>query len=832
MTAAGLSMAPPASAAARDATYTRIAGTDRYDTAAQVAEAYRTERGAGVDTVVLVSGADEDFGYALVAPALARRHSAPMLLTEPDRLTRSAERFIERRDIDTVYIIGGEEVVSAEVEVDVERLGATVRRVAGADVHTTAAAVAQRVGHQPGKPGTYGSEGRTVLLATSDSFADGLAAGPLAYRGEHPVLLTPSDNLHPAALEFMRASDTAHAVILGGTVAISSSVDRELRSNDISTERLAGSDRFATAAAIARELQETNSPQTCFGGAEVGLANGWRPPDALVSAPLLGERCAPLLITDPAGLSSATEDLLAADGYFTGDNTGRLRITVFGGTAAISSTALSQADTAATLTPITARIDAVEGRCQIVITFSEPVRRTDAVAIGNYRHGGRRLGASFGAVDAGVDVNTNRAVITLAGATSSEKGAEPLGCTTPLKRTERFEIIANAIFAPDGKRVVRGENQRVSSDRARPRITFTLIETAGKFYVDVSESVSDNPGDDDQGISPEVVYVRTGEDDMKLPLNFGTGVTRVTLNAPHAGGVKPGDSVRIAAGVLVDLAGNTNTAATQRAIRDNRAPRLSRVEVSQPAARVAASVSFDGRDGGGRVTDALTIRGKLSGAAAGAAGNDWTVDVELDARADARQRTTVDVSTQRKHIDIVASQQRSLASVADDLNTNSSFRLLFTATASSLARSGGATFSAGASAVRLSDGTSSVDMVVSWSEAVWHCDETDGVKADRLGVDADADNRSEFYLDGHLARAAGVSFVLATDGGRQFSSNGAICDTTPGAKPGTLVASIQSSSAAALPSLDSWLHDTGGAATDLVGNQSTRRRFAGFSSLR
>lgn len=833
MVAGTLSVVTPASAVARDATYTRISGPTRYETAAEIAEAYRDERRSGVDTVILVSGANEHFGYALIAPPLSRRHHAPMLLTEPDRLSVAASRFITRRDIDTVYIIGGTDAVSQRVEDDVDALrGVTVHRIGGNDVYATAAAVARRVGHQAGVPGNYRSEGRTVLVATSATFADGLAAGPLAYRGEHPILLTPSDSLHPAALDFMLVSDTQHAVILGGTAAIGSAVERTLDDNEISSERLAGSDRFATAAEIARELQGPDSPQSCFDGAEAGLANGWRPPDALVGAPLLGELCAPLLITDRDGLSRATEEILASDDYFTGDNDGELRITVFGGTAAISSTALSQADDASTLAPIIAHIEAVEGRCKITMTFNDPVRRADVESLSNYRLDGNRLGSTFGTVDAGLGTSTVHAVIILAGATSPRPNAEPVDCAEPLENGDRFEIIANAIGSASDNRVVRGESERVAADRLRPQISFILLEGADFFYVETREPVRENPDNASNGVTAEVIYQRPGEDNVPLRLNFNRGETRVILVPPFTGGVKAGDTVRIAAGLLVDLADNTNTAASRRAVSDNRAPRVSTLTVTAPVPREPATVTFNGRGGGSRIPNAFTISGDLGGTAAGADGNEWILDLTLDPAWDSRRRTTATVDAQQQRLTVVASQVRPLQSIASDLNANSSFAALFEAEASRLARSTDATFSTGGTGLKFNGGTSTVDLVLTWSEVVHTCGETNGVDARQLGIDADADDEPEFYLDGLFAQSAGVRFVQEVDAGRRFSSDGAVCDTVAGALPGTLVARLESEFTAALPGLRSQIFDSGGAATDLIGNKSVRRRYSNFTRPR
>ena len=99
----------------------------------------------------------------------------------------------------------------------------------------------------PAKP----NRGRTVIVASSESFADALAAGPVSARYGIPVLLTPSDRLHPAAARYISDEAVEHAIVLGGPAALSSAVTDDATFAGIEVSRLAGRDRFATAVKLA-----------------------------------------------------------------------------------------------------------------------------------------------------------------------------------------------------------------------------------------------------------------------------------------------------------------------------------------------------------------------------------------------------------------------------------------------------------------------------------------------------------------------------------------------------------------------------------------------------
>src|SRR5699024_1074819 len=72
----------------------------------------------------------------------------------------------------------------------------------------------------------------TVVLSRFDNFADALAGVPLAHKLDAPILLTTSSKLNADTLKEIQRLGAKNVVILGGTEAISKSVESELKSGN------------------------------------------------------------------------------------------------------------------------------------------------------------------------------------------------------------------------------------------------------------------------------------------------------------------------------------------------------------------------------------------------------------------------------------------------------------------------------------------------------------------------------------------------------------------------------------------------------------------------
>ncbi|HEX6140805.1 MAG TPA: cell wall-binding repeat-containing protein [Candidatus Limnocylindria bacterium] len=169
----------------------------------------------------------------------------------------------------------------------------SVTRLAGADRYATAAAISA-AGWGPGVPVAY--------LATGANFPDALSAGPLAARSGGPILLVSRDSLPGATAAELARLRPGRIVLLGGAGVVGDAVAAAVAAyaSSGSVTRLAGADRYATAAAISAAGWGENGAQRVF------TATGLNFPDALAAAPLAALSGSPLLLTDPYRLSPPT----------------------------------------------------------------------------------------------------------------------------------------------------------------------------------------------------------------------------------------------------------------------------------------------------------------------------------------------------------------------------------------------------------------------------------------------------------------------------------------------------------------------------------------------
>src|SRR5699024_6252563 len=88
---------------------------------------------------------------------------------------------------------------------------------------------------------------------TGSSYPDALAGAARAGFNDGPVLLTKQDRIPTATREAMAAINPYRVVVLGGGQAVSKSVARDLKEMTRSSnlQRVAGKDRYQTAAALA-----------------------------------------------------------------------------------------------------------------------------------------------------------------------------------------------------------------------------------------------------------------------------------------------------------------------------------------------------------------------------------------------------------------------------------------------------------------------------------------------------------------------------------------------------------------------------------------------------
>jgi putative cell wall-binding protein len=296
----------------------RLAGNDRYATAAEIVQ---DSFPAGPVPVVFIATGTA-FADALAGGPAADKLGGPILPIAADGIPAAILAELTRLQPGRIVILGGPGAVSQAIATELDSFTTgTVTRLAGGNRYATAARVATS---------TFTAPVAQVLIATGASFADALAGGAVGAKTNSPVLLVSKNTLPAETAAALRQLQPRNIAVLGGTGVISDAVASALRPFAVGggVTRLAGGDRYATAARLAQVFWPTPAPV-------VYLATGRNFPDALAGVPAAGRDNAPLLLTEPHCMPAATEREL--------DRLRPTTIVVLGGTSTVSAVAAARA---------------------------------------------------------------------------------------------------------------------------------------------------------------------------------------------------------------------------------------------------------------------------------------------------------------------------------------------------------------------------------------------------------------------------------------------------------------------------------------------------------
>jgi hypothetical protein len=205
--------------------------------------------------------------------------------------------------------------------------GFSVSRTSGADRYETAAAVSRQAFAGPGDAGA-------VVIVNGTRSVDGLTASYLAGVQKAPILYVSSDSVPSATATELRRLTTRSIYVVGGGAVVSESLAESWRKDGYTVTRVAGEDRYATAAAVAvaggtsaGELAAApvSAAGTRWAGVfvasgETGLA------DALAVSPIAYAKHWPIVLTKPNSVPSSTTGVVASSSS----------IVVVGGTSVVS----------------------------------------------------------------------------------------------------------------------------------------------------------------------------------------------------------------------------------------------------------------------------------------------------------------------------------------------------------------------------------------------------------------------------------------------------------------------------------------------------------------
>lgn len=285
--------------------------TERLDTSDvfRAAVATSTQRfGSDRPARHVVLARSDQFADALAGAALTGE--GPLLFAFPDRVPDFVLAEIDRvlPGGGRVYLLGGEAALNGNVVNQLRARGHSPARLHGGSRIETATAVADQVVALYGQPAQV-LIARAYGPATNPTaaWADAIAAGSYAASRNVPLLLTGTDDLHPASKAWLDHRPNATRVLLGGEAAVSMRVEQQVGGT---RQRIAGADRAETAVKIADLLWR----QPTSGLRNYVVFNGFYPSGwafGLATAGIAADADAPILVVSPDHTPASTADRVA-----------------------------------------------------------------------------------------------------------------------------------------------------------------------------------------------------------------------------------------------------------------------------------------------------------------------------------------------------------------------------------------------------------------------------------------------------------------------------------------------------------------------------------------
>lgn len=284
---------------------TRIAGKNRYESAAQISR----EQFTNAKKVIVVNS--QKYADALSATTLSDgRYS--ILYTEKDTLPTATRNEIQRLNPIEVYLLGGKQSISDGIENILKKYANKVTRIAGKDRYETSAKVAAM------------SNKKNIVIASGENFSDPLYASSYAYSNNAKILLSSGKTLSRETRDYLlrNKSKIGNVTVVGGGKSISSSTVRYIQSvTGKNVGRISGRNRYEGSVKVANSMNKS----------KVFIASGEDFADALAISPLAQKLNAPILLSAKGKLDTSViaflnnfknsiKDVFIVGGYRTIDN--------------------------------------------------------------------------------------------------------------------------------------------------------------------------------------------------------------------------------------------------------------------------------------------------------------------------------------------------------------------------------------------------------------------------------------------------------------------------------------------------------------------------------
>ena len=244
-----------------------LAGTNRYETAVKVAkENAKIEDVALNGNIVLVNGNAlvDGLAAAPLAASVVNKignipfdgYVAPILLTETNSLPKATLQYMKELvkhqtvgslDQVTVYLVGGEAVISQNVVNQLKSIGVRVVRAGGEDREATSLAVAKLIEKD------NDVDVKNAFIVGADGEADAMSIASVAAQKKQPIIVESRKGLSDSTVDYLKGGkfvSAKSATIIGGETVVSGETEAKLKEEKVSVDRVAGSNRKATNAKV------------------------------------------------------------------------------------------------------------------------------------------------------------------------------------------------------------------------------------------------------------------------------------------------------------------------------------------------------------------------------------------------------------------------------------------------------------------------------------------------------------------------------------------------------------------------------------------------------
>lgn len=205
-----------------------------------------------------------------------------------------ALEYAEARNNSKLVRVSSSDVLWTNISGEKVTKNTSVRKLSGSYRSTTSIEISKYL-----YPNGFSAEKeqKVAIITTGYDPADALSSGPLTrvYDGA-PILLTESSKLDVNVNQELKRLGAQKVIIVGGMDAVSESIEKEIKSLGITTERLNGRDRYETNKFILDKLGNVNG---------YFVASGTSYPDALVSAPIAAAQNWGIVLTDKNSITSS-----------------------------------------------------------------------------------------------------------------------------------------------------------------------------------------------------------------------------------------------------------------------------------------------------------------------------------------------------------------------------------------------------------------------------------------------------------------------------------------------------------------------------------------------